>query len=290
MTENAGGRETPAAPARVTGDAGDRPSRVAADAPLVRTLLGLVLGVACWMIASALGLAAVTGLENEWPLAGCAVIGAALGYRRHVRTMTLLAGPGALLLLLVAYTPIAPLAARGLVRSDPARMERPDAVVVLGSSTTGDGLLGASALERLLTGLMLLGPTDSTTLVTSSLRISPSDSTTNEADLRRLVALAGGRRTVWLANVYSTHDEALEFRAIAARHGWRSAVVVTSPSHSRRACATFERTGIRVTCRPSDERAFRLTRASSPHERLLAWQAVVYEVAGSLLYRLRGWT
>lgn len=256
---------------------------------LTRVLLGLVLGVSCWMTWSVLGVTASSGLEAEWPLIGFALLGAVLGARQHYRVLTLTAATGAVLLLVVAYTPLAPFVARSLVRSDAPPGGRPDAVVVLGASISGDGLLGPTAVQRLLTGLALVAPTDSTPLVVSAVRISPSDSTTSHRDLERLVALAGGRRAIWLTNVYTTHDEAMEVRSLAARRGWRSVVVVTSPSHSRRACATFEGMGLRVTCRPSDERDFRLLRASTPHERWLAWEAVVYETMGSIVYRWRGW-
>ena len=255
----------------------------------MRIAVGLSLGLACWTIWAQLGVASAAGLEDEWPIAGCALLGALLGARHRFLALTLTAASGSVLFLMVSYTPLAAVAARALVRRDATPAERPDAVVVLGAGVTGDGLLRAAALERLLTGLSLVAPADSTPFVVSAVRVSPTDSTTSDRDLTRLVALAGGRRTIWLTNVYSTHDEAMQVRSLSLRRGWHTVVVVTSPSHSRRACATFERTGLRVTCVPSEERSFRLTRASSPHERLLAWDAVVYEVLGRIAYRWRGW-
>lgn len=263
-------------------------SAVPAGAP-ARIALGATLGVAIWLLWSTLGLADAAGLRDTWePVAG-AVIGGALGAAGRLRVLAATGAVLAAALLIVAYTPVAPSLARGLVRADSARGTEAQAVVVLGAEITADGLAVLTGLERALSGLALTSPGDSRTLVFSVIRIV-GDTVTGLRDIERLVALAGGRRLAWLNNVYSTRDEAVELHALAVRRGWHTVVVVTSPSHSRRACATFERTGLRVICRPSEGRSARLSRAATPRERLSAWRYVVYERLGSILYRWRGWT
>lgn len=46
---------------------------------------------------------------------------------------------------------------------------------------------------------------------------------------------------VVLPDAWNTRREAMQFREVAEQQGWRSAVLVTAPYHSRRAAYTFER-------------------------------------------------
>ena len=92
-----------------------------------------------------------------------------------------------------------------------------------------------------------------------------------------------------VAPVHSTRDEALRTAALARRAGWRTVAVVTSPLHTRRACATFERVGLAVVCVPSEERSFALRHLRSPGDRLEAFGYWLYETLGWLEYRRRGW-
>jgi uncharacterized SAM-binding protein YcdF (DUF218 family) len=66
-------------------------------------------------------------------------------------------------------------------------------------------------------------------------------------------------------------------------------VVVTSPFHSRRACAVFEKVGFAVACLPADSRDLPVSRIITPKDRLRAFQLWIYEVAGDIRYRQRGW-
>jgi uncharacterized SAM-binding protein YcdF (DUF218 family) len=89
--------------------------------------------------------------------------------------------------------------------------------------------------------------------------------------------------------VFSTRDEALAFAALARTHRWQRVVAITTPSHTRRACAALEREGMVVECLPAVSRSYSPSRLANPVERRLAFADVMYETAATLLYRFRGW-
>jgi uncharacterized SAM-binding protein YcdF (DUF218 family) len=76
---------------------------------------------------------------------------------------------------------------------------------------------------------------------------------------------------------------------LAAPKGWRRLVVITSPIHTRRACATFEKVGFTVVCRASPDRTVSIETLLTGEERLRAFGAWLYEALGWREYRLRGW-
>lgn len=89
--------------------------------------------------------------------------------------------------------------------------------------------------------------------------------------------------------VSSTRDEAVQVAALCRQRGWRSLLVVTSPTHSRRACAAFEREGLEVVCAPARETAADLETLDRPVDRLEAFRLALHEWLGLWVYRGRGW-
>lgn len=76
--------------------------------------------------------------------------------------------------------------------------------------------------------------------------------------------------------VANTRDEAVRIRA--AYPAVQRVVLVTSRSHTRRACKAFERLGFTVTCRPAGQGYW--------------WHALfayIYEAAATAKYVARGW-
>jgi len=65
--------------------------------------------------------------------------------------------------------------------------------------------------------------------------------------------------------------------------------VVTSPMHTRRACATFAKAGFQVTCVAAFEHDTPASRPHSPGERLAAWRAYLHERLGMVKYGWQGW-
>ena len=112
---------------------------------------------------------------------------------------------------------------------------------------------------------------------------------TNQADQDSLIALANVVTFVATPLEASTHDEAMAVKRIADRGGLKRIVLVTSPFHTRRACATFEHLGLIVSCVPSDSRDIAVRSLSSPRDRVGAFALWIYELAATLQYKWDGW-
>ena len=91
-----------------------------------------------------------------------------------------------------------------------------------------------------------------------------------------------------LENVSNTRDEAERVAVLAKQNGWQRVLIVTSPTHSRRALATFKQLGLNASVvaatEPRFDGALRL-----PFDRLMALPALAREVAGLVKYTLFGW-
>jgi len=87
----------------------------------------------------------------------------------------------------------------------------------------------------------------------------------------------------------STHDEAIAVKQVADRERWNHVVLVTSPFHSRRACATFEHVGLAVSCIPSDSRDIAVHSLTDAGDRVSAFNLWIYELAATLHYKVHGW-
>ncbi|MFN2565563.1 MAG: YdcF family protein, partial [Gemmatimonadaceae bacterium] len=90
-------------------------------------------------------------------------------------------------------------------------------------------------------------------------------------------------------SVFSTRDEAVRMRELARSLDISSVAVVTSPTHTYRACATFEKVGFAVTCVPSESRDVALGSLGDVTDRVRAFQLWLYEMAGLAKYRVRRW-
>jgi uncharacterized SAM-binding protein YcdF (DUF218 family) len=218
-----------------------------------------------------------------------AVLGAVLGGFRLQRVMLALDVFLVVAFLIIADTPLMYGLAGAWVRSD--RPAPPlDAIVVLSASVNSDGMLNDQGVQRLLTGLQLfqagVAPRLFTTAVEESYGSVVRSST---ADQERLITLAGAR-SAWtsLTGVYSTRDEAMA-AASQLPSGAHAIAVVTAPMHTRRACATFEAVGFRVTCVPSREHDFVAWHPLSSKDRLESFRQYFYERLGMVKYRAKGW-
>jgi uncharacterized SAM-binding protein YcdF (DUF218 family) len=89
--------------------------------------------------------------------------------------------------------------------------------------------------------------------------------------------------------VRSTREEALLVAKLFRERGMRRVLLVTSPTHSRRAAAAFERERLEVVSSPATETRFDLERLSEPDERLFAFGTLLHERVGLQVYRWRGW-
>ena len=274
--------------------ASPRAARARASKPvLLREFVsGAVLGAFLWLGVVSLGFHSLLHLPEAIGFPPAALLGGLVGLSRLRVLLWLAAGALVTIYAVVAFTSIVVQPGRALIRSDP--IPSPpltiDAVVVLSSGVNADGLIGPAGVERLLSGVRLARASGSAALVTTRVRHPANAEVNSDADQKRLVALMGaGLRHFIVPDVFSTRDEALRVRDLARQQGWARVAVVTSPTHSRRACGTFEKVGLRVTCAPAESREVAFRRLSDPGDRLEAFRMWMYEMAGTVNYRLKGW-
>ncbi|MFL5486549.1 MAG: YdcF family protein [Gemmatimonadaceae bacterium] len=202
----------------------------------------------------------------------------------------LVAGILALLCIVIGYTPLVKSMAEQFVRRDPVPA-RADAIAVLSMGLTPDGRMRSETLDRLLTGLKLANRgVAPVMLVSRERRRFGGESVSDSVDLQNVVALARAEiPIIFVDSIFTTRTEALRMKAVAQQHGWTSLIVVTSPMHSKRACATFEAVGFKVACTPADVRQSGLYERANAEDRLGAFRSWLYETFATDSYRRRGW-
>ncbi|WP_240738125.1 YdcF family protein [Deinococcus fonticola] len=249
---------------------------------------GLVLGGALSVLAAFVGgVRATTGLL----LLLTAVCGL-LGLYRPARRLLQVGGSVLVaLLFLCLMTPIlrSPLAALTLKETPvPA-----DAVVVLGGGVQcGTRALASSSFTRLIMGLQLWreGYAPMVTVSEQSGLIGaancPKMSVLEREYIRRLYP-TGGPQVLTLRNVTTTRDEASRVGEYARIRGWNRVLLVTSPSHSRRAAGIFRAYGVQVVSVPAPEILFDET-LPTPEDRLYALKTLLYEGLSRVKFSLGG--
>ena len=254
-----------------------------------------VLGAACgFLIAMALvasNMPLLPGSDVKTACVVAALLGALIAAAVPVRWIAVIAAAVAVMLLIVTFTPLTGGRVHSWIRRDPPPARTPDAVVVLSTTISVDGLLDATGTTRLLSALEVMRQTGARMLVTTRPRSALAGSLgAAMQDYQRLIGLAGDTsRWRVVGPVATTHDEAVATSKLLAPAAARSIVVVTSPLHTRRACAAFEAVGFAVTCWPSDERRYALQTFSGVRTRLAATVDLLYERAAAIEYRWRGW-
>jgi uncharacterized SAM-binding protein YcdF (DUF218 family) len=152
-------------------------------------------------------------------------------------------------------------------------------------------MMRSETLDRLLTGLSLarrgLAPV---VLISRESRALGRKSVSDSVDQKAVVGLtSSGARVIFVDSVVTTRTEAMRMRDIARSNRWGTLAVVTSPMHSRRACATFEAVGFRVVCVPAAVRGSGLYQGANAEDKLRAFRAWLYETFATASYKSRGW-
>ncbi|MEP6832046.1 MAG: YdcF family protein [Gemmatimonas sp.] len=242
------------------------------------------------MLADLLGARDISGFK-AFSLATIAmIVGALIAPSRFGSVLWLTLGLFVTMLCLVAFTPIVRAPAQHFVRAD--QDDQPvDAVVVLSGGISGEGLLGLVMMNRLISAI---GEAHRRNVHTIALSIIDNGSTdarvTSEADQRLLLSdLAPDLNVLYVRDVHSTHDEALQFAALGRTNGWHRIALVTSPLHTRRSCRTFEKVGLPVVCVPARAREYSLARLGDMFSRLNVFRDLLYETTGTWVYSMRGW-
>ena len=259
--------------------------RQGAEAPLQGALLMLLILATCWII----GLLDAFGVNRPLAIPASIVVGLLLG------TWTLRWMYVVLAVLMTAaaigiWSPLVPMLAAPFVRSETPNLANVDAVFVFSGSITSRGLVSGEAIDRLLTGIALRAKRPELPLIVSVQR-SPErpqrlSSMPDQQALIGLVPASGG--VEWIDSVASTRDEAVRLTRRAFQARWKRVALVTSPMHTRRACATVEALGLDVTCVMAPWReAGWPPRTTS--DRMLLMKRVVYESLAWAQYRITGW-
>jgi uncharacterized SAM-binding protein YcdF (DUF218 family) len=258
---------------------------------LVRAGAGVVLAAGGWLVLGILGVPSLAGLSATGSLPWVALAGAALGAVGLGLVLFALLAIGVLAVFAVSSFPFLDNRMATKVRSDSTAGARVDAVIVLSGNLSSQGRIGSEAVDRLLAGTRLRQQLGAGALVlTTSLRIRGRDTVSSNRDQRALVSrLDPGAELHFVGPVWSTYDEAVASAALAKQRGWTRVAVVTSPLHTRRACASFERLGLTVVCRASDSREYSLNLRRPAGDRLEAFRDWMYEVVATRVYRARGW-
>ena len=251
---------------------------------------GAILGVLCAVAAYLLGVQQLTRKPELSFFLPAAVLGGLLGATRLRPLLWIGGGFLAILCVLVAYTPLVRAASDPLIRRDPVP-ERVDAIAALSAGFTADGLARSETLDRLLSGIELQRKGLAQSLMVSREHVPLGKETvTDSADLAKIAGLTGSTSAiVFVDSVFTTRTEALQMKKIADARGWRRIAVVTSPLHSRRACATFEAVGFQVVCVPAELRGSGLDSRSIPEDRFRGFRSWLYETFATDSYRRRGW-
>ena len=263
----------------------DRRKDIAIDAAT-----GAILATLCAVAAHVLGVQQLLRTPSLVFYVPAAAIGAIVGVTRLRPLLWIAAGIIALLCIVVSYTPIVSTLAEQVMRRDPLP-DRVDAIAVLSAGLTSDGLMRSETLDRLLTGVGIARQGAGQPLMISRERRALGGKTVSDsADQQQLLSLLQPTgQVIFVDSVVTTRTEALQMKAIARAHDWSRIAVVTSPMHTRRACATFEAVGFNVVCVPAAVRGSGIYRQSNAEDRLRAFRSWLYETFASSSYRRRGW-
>lgn len=251
-------------------------------------LTGLGIGAALAVLAAFIGEVRASAGLLLLLTAGCGLLGVYRPTRRLLQVGAALLVAG---LLVCLVTPVlrGPLAALTL-RDTPVKA---DAVVVLGGGVQcGTRALESSSLTRLVTGLKLWREGFAPVVT-----VSEQSGLVGEANCPKMSVLereyirtlypVDGPEVLTLRNVTTTRDEAQRVSEYAKKRGWQSVLLVTSPSHSRRAAGLFASYGLNVVSVPAPEIRFDET-LPRPADRLYALRVLLYEWLSRVKFAVGG--
>ncbi|WP_276359026.1 ElyC/SanA/YdcF family protein [Daejeonella sp. H1SJ63] len=92
----------------------------------------------------------------------------------------------------------------------------------------------------------------------------------------------------------NTYENAVESKKIVESEGIKSSVMITSAWHMRRAQACFKKVGLNVAVHPIDgmyrEQSYNPANTIIPDtENINRWEVLLHEIAGILVYKLKGY-
>jgi uncharacterized SAM-binding protein YcdF (DUF218 family) len=162
-----------------------------------------------------------------------------------------------------------------------------DAAYVLASNIQKDDDPSASAASRLWRALELVAGGATDRIVISE--VPPPAGRYEPIARAWMSAFHLGRELLVVGETSNTREEAVAVADLCRKRGFTRLLVVTSPPHTRRACAAFEREGLTVVCVPAIETQFDFETLERPGDRVRAFGPIVHERLGLIVYRRKGW-
>lgn len=276
---------------KAVGSKGGKSSRSVASGSvalqrLQAALGGFILAMLGWVGASQLGLTTLPGLgESTW-LVISGGVGAILALTRLRPLLWASTGLCCALTLLVGYTPLVVRPTQALVREDTLRPA--DAVVVLSSSIRKSGEMDDSFQNRVLHGYEVLRQGFAPRLVVTRLAPTAKRKSYVPAIRQQFRYLQFDYPVEEVGPVDNTYDEARAVASLLKERGWKRVILVSDPTHLRRAAATFKKAGVAVLCSPCRNPDYDLARIEGFGERLNACRDLFHETIGYETYRLQG--
>lgn len=199
-----------------------------------------------------------------------------------------------LVVLIVAVTPVVHWGVAALETDAP--LVRADAIAILGGGIRNDGVLGDQTLRRLVYGLRLFRQGYAPVVILTG--GNPTDPSLPESEAMARVASElglSGPAFIVETRAARTVDQARVIADIARARGFKSVILVTSPTHVHRAYQAMRKAGVRVIPGPADRRTgdaptrWLTLNPASVMLRLADAAALTYEYAALTLYWWRGW-
>lgn len=253
-------------------------------------LTGAAVGALAGLIIKDLDLTMVVSYwHDRSPLVLVAALVGAVSWLTSLRKVVAVGVAGlGVLWLVVGFTPLTGWMAHDLLRRDP--LQKADAVFVLASGLQADGEFSPSSMSRMLRGLELIGEGWAPRLILAE-HPKPYPRYLDAAS--KLIASLGlDVEIIIVGPTRNTHDEAVAVGDVARAHAFERIIVVTAPSHTRRAAAALEVEGVTVTSVPSQQIRFDFENLADPFEtdsHVRAFGPLLHEHVGLVYYRLRGW-
>ncbi len=279
MSDTAASGSTPPVPRSHEAKGGGRLA-----AGLRQLPMGLALGALVGLVVKDLDLAALTPLHvSREVLVVLITLVLAAAWAAGLRRSIAVVAAGAMALwAVVAFTPLCPALATGLLRSE--AVEPADAVFVSLAGLAPGEFARAEERNRLLHGVELVARGKAPLLVVPE----RDPARAAAAEIMQILGVNQDKLLLLPAG-HSTHEESLALGRLYHERQWRLVVVVTSPLHTSRAGACVSRQEVRALLSPSDETRFDVFDLSRATDRVGAFGSVIHEQMGRFVYRLRGW-
>lgn len=204
--------------------------------------------------------------------------------------------------LIVMLTPLPNWMAAPLLVEEGAETKT-DIIAVLGGGAYSNGVLGGASNERLIKSVLLYRDGRAGKIVFTGGKVvgvaaklghtvlgaaNEGNGRFVEAALMRDIAVGMGvpiEDCLLEENSLSTYENLKNLKALMEREGLRTATIVTSPLHMRRAAMTAGKLGIDFTAAPAPDATMHKT---TPIARVHLMRDVLWEYSAFGLYWLRG--